>query len=206
MRRYFLSVLFVFGGCARLAPPSLHTATPSTAPRAIAVYRTIAESIYVSSTGRVVAVAVASLDSTCNAVRCADLAARWGVESLWWAKGDSSEARDARADLLARAAKPFDVRIVTQGRAMLLEADPGDVPPEGANVAEWTRFRSAHADAAGAVRMSPVGFSRSGQTAVAFVDWRCGPACGHTLGVALTATSDSTWSIAEMLLVSSQAR
>ena len=89
---------------------------------------------------------------------------------------------------------------------MLLETDPGDVPPDDAEVGEWIRFRSAHADAAGAVRMSPVGFSRSGQTAVAFVDWRCGPSCGHTLGVALTATSDSTWAITEMLLVSSRAR
>ena len=60
--------------------------------------------------------------------------------------------------------------------------------------------------AAGAVRMSPVGFSESGRTAVAFVDWRCGPTCGHTLGVALVAATDSTWSIAEMLLVSSRAR
>ncbi|CAN5425093.1 hypothetical protein BH09GEM1_BH09GEM1_40390 [soil metagenome] len=32
------------------------------------------------------------------------------------------------------------------------------------------------------------------------------PTCGHTIGVALTATSDSTWAIAEMLLVSSRER
>jgi hypothetical protein len=89
---------------------------------------------------------------------------------------------------------------------MLLEADAGDVPSLDADVAEWVRFRSQHADAAGAVRMSPVGFSRTGHTAVAIVDWRCGPTCGHTLGVALTATSDSTWSISEMLLLASKGR
>ena len=78
--------------------------------------------------------------------------------------------------------------------------------PLDADVSEWMRFRAAHADASGAVRMSPGGFSRSGRTAVAYVDWRCGPTCGHTLGVALTATSDSTWSVAEMILLSARGK
>jgi hypothetical protein len=203
MRRLItvLGVLAV-AGCAH--NPSPVTAPPSTAPRAIAVYRAIAESIYVSTTKRVVAVAATSLDSTCATAQCTDLAARWGVETLWWAKGDSAEARDARADLLARAAPPFDVRAVTQGQAMLLETDAGDVPTNDAGVSEWVRFRSTHADASGAIRISPVGFSRSGHTAVAVVDWRCGPTCGHTLGVSLNATSDTTWSIGEMILLSSR--
>jgi hypothetical protein len=189
--------------CARTAPMTSPVAAPGMSPRAISVYRAIAESIYVQTTGRVVAVAATSLDSACAQQACDDLAARWGVESLWWAKGDSTEARDSRADLLAHAAAPFDMRAVAQGRAMLLEADAGDVPSRDAALSEWVRFRLTHADASGAVRMSPVGFSRSGRTAVAFVDWRCGPTCGHTVAVALTATSDSTWSIAEMLLTSS---
>lgn len=207
MRRLLAISLAIFlsaAACARAGHAPGATSAANTAARAIAVYRTVAESIYVSSTKRVVAVASTSLDSACVAVTCADLAARWGVETLWWARGDSSEARDARADLLARAAPPFDVHAVAVGQAMLLEADAGDVPPEGASVDEWIRFRAAHADAAGAVRMSPVGFSRSGRTAVTFVDWRCGPSCGHTIGVALTATSDTSWAIAEMLLVSSR--
>jgi type IV secretory pathway TrbD component len=204
MRRFFrLFLTLAVAGCAHPVP---QTAPSNTAPRAIAVYRAVAESIYVGSTKRVVAVASTSLDSACTSVTCTDLAARWGVETLWWARGDSTEARDARADLLARAAPPFDVRAIALGQAMLLEADAGDVPSEGASVDEWIRFRAAHADAAGAVRMSPVGFSRSGRTAVTFVDWRCGPSCGHTLGVALTATSDSSWAIAEMLLVTSRNR
>ena len=89
---------------------------------------------------------------------------------------------------------------------MLLETDAGDVPSVDAELGEWLRFRSTHADAGGAVRMSPVGFSRNGRSAIAFVDWRCGPTCGHTLGVALSAVNDSTWTIADMLLITSRRR
>jgi hypothetical protein len=199
-------IVALLAACARPAPELPRPVASSTAPRAIAVYRTIAESIYVRSTGRVVAVAVTSLDSTCTDARCAGLAERWGVEALWWARGDSAEARDARADLLARVGEPLDIRTVSLGRPMLLEADAGDVPPPEAGGQEWLRFRATHADAAGAVRMSPVGFSRSGRTAVAFVDWRCGPTCVHTAGVALTATSDTSWAIADVLLLTSRQR
>jgi hypothetical protein len=193
-------------GCVRPTPSAPAGPISSTGPRAIAVYRAIAESLYVRSTGRVVAVAIASLDSTCTEPHCAGLAERWGMDPLWWAHGDSTDARDARADLLARAAAPLDIRAVPLGRPMLLEADPGDVPPPNADVSEWSRFRATHADAAGAVQMSPVGFSRSGRSAVAFVDWRCGPTCGHTVGVSLTARSDTTWVIADVLLLSSRQR
>jgi hypothetical protein len=201
-----LLIAAVLAACAGHAPEAPAPARSSTAPRAIAVYRAIAESIYVRSTGRVVAVATMSLDSACTQPQCPGLARRWGVEELWWARGDSTEARDARTDLLACGAAPLDIHAVPLGRPMLLEADPGDVPPPDADAEEWSRFRAAHAEAAGAVRMSPVGFSRTGRTAVAFVDWRCGPTCGHTVGVALTATSDTSWAIADMLLVTSRQR
>jgi hypothetical protein len=200
--RLLLAVLAA--GCVRPAPPA-PAALSSTGPRAIAVYRAIAESLYVRSTGRVVAVATTSLDSSCAEPRCAGLTERWGMDALWWAHGDSTDARDARADLLARVvAAPLDIRAVPLGRPMLLEADAGDVPPLEADGREWSRFRATHADAAGAVRMSPVGFSRSGRSAVAYVDWRCGPTCGHTVGVALTATSDTSWAIADVLLLTSR--
>jgi hypothetical protein len=202
--RPFTLLTALLAACAHPAPELPAPMPSSTAPRAIAVYRAIAESLYVRSTGRVVAVAATSLDSTCSEPHCAGIAERWGVEALWWARGDSAEARDARADLLARVTGPLDIRAVATGRPMLLEADPGDVPSPEAGGQEWLRFRATHADAAGAVRMSPVGFSRSGRTAVAFVDWRCGPTCGHTAGVALTATSDTSWAIADVLLLSSR--
>lgn len=197
-----LGLLFAAACAGRIA----HPARIRTASRAVAVYRTIAESIYVRSTNRVVAVATSPLDTACDAATCADLRTRWGVETLWWARGDSAEARDALADLLEHAAAPTDVRSVPTGRPMLLEADAGDVPTMESGVEEWVRFRATHADAAGALRVSPVGFSRSGRTAIAFVDWRCGPTCGHRLGVALRATSDTTWAIDEMLLVPSAQR
>ena len=131
MRRHLaFAVLMGLTACTHHVPPPSHVAE-STAARAVGVYRAIAESIYVGSTKRVVAVSTASLDSACTSVRCDALAARWGVETLWWATGDSSEARDARNDLLARAAPPFDVGAVAVGRVMLLEADPGDVTPAG---------------------------------------------------------------------------
>ena len=206
VRHCILAVALIAAACSRAVTVAPVAAVPGVTPRAIAVYRAIAESVYVNTTNRVVAVATTSLDSACTFAECGDLASRWGVETLWWARGDSTEARDSRDDLLARAAAPFDMRAVAQGRAMLLEADAGDVPRADADVAEWIHFRVTHADASGAVRMSPVGFSRTGHTAVAFVDWRCGPTCGHTIGIALTATSDSTWAIAEMLLVSSRGR
>ena len=87
----------------------------------------------------------------------------------------------------------------------------GSLNPISANstrslASESSASRGRSARASGAVRMSRVLFSRSGQTAVAFVDWRCGPTCGHTIGVALSATSDSTWSIAEMILRSSRGK
>jgi hypothetical protein len=204
--RPFILLAALLAACAHPAPELPLPVASSTAPRAIAVYRAIAESIYVRSTGRVVAVAATSLDSACSEPHCAAIAERWGVEALWWARGDSAEARDARADLLARVTGPLDIRDVATGRPMLLEADPGDVPPPQAGGQEWLRFRATHADAAGAVRMSPVGFSRSGRTAVAFVDWRCGPTCGHTAGVSLTATSDTSWAIADVLLFTSRQR
>jgi hypothetical protein len=203
MRPVVLLLAFLVAACSRPAPV---TAPSPVVPRTLAVYRAIAESIYVGTTGRVIAVSTAPLDTTCSKVTCEPLTSRWGLDMLWWARGDTSSARAARDDLLSRAASPLSLRGVTNGRPMLLEADPGDVPPLDADVSEWIRFRSAHADAAGALRISPVGFSPSGQSAIAFVDWRCGPTCGHTLGVSLTATSDSTWSISEMLLLSSRAR
>lgn len=204
MRRLSSALLLVaLAACAHQPP---QTAPSTAARRSLSVYRAIAESIYVNTTGRVIAVATTPLDTTCSAVVCQPLASRWGLDRLWWARGNTLAAEATRSDLLTRAANPPSLRGLTSTRGMLLVTDPGDVPPLEADVREWIRFRSTHADVAGALRISPVGFSPSGQSAIAFVDWRCGPACGHTLGVALTATSDSTWSISEMLLITSRGK
>jgi hypothetical protein len=195
------------GGCVgRAAPAPSPAALATNGPRALSVYRTIAESVYVRTTNRVVAVAATTLDTTCSAATCAPLAARWGMETVWWGSDHTEGAIDARNDLLARAGEVVTIGAAASGRPLLFEADPGDMPPIGAGTAEWNRFRATHADASGIVRMSPVGFSRSGRTAVAFVDWRCGPTCGHRLGVVLAAASDTSWMITDMLLVSSDQR
>ncbi len=203
MRRTVIFTLatLVVAACAH---PTPRTAPDVSASRAVAVYRAIAESIYVGTTGRVIAVAAAPLDTLCDAAACKPIETRWGLDPLWWAHGDTARAIAERDDLLKRAGKSPPLLGLTSGQGLLLETDPGDVPPVGADVSEWVRFRGTHADAAGALRISPVGFSPSGHDAIAFVDWRCGPTCGHTLGVSLTATSDSTWRVEEMLLLSSR--
>lgn len=203
------SVLFgllVVASCARtrpsLAPPS---AIPPASPdaRALAVYRTVADSIYVNTTDRPIAVVATSLDTTCASSPCANVVERWGLSSLWWAGTDSSEASSARNSLLARSRMRFDLRTVPKGTRSLVAIEEAAVPIPGSDVGPWIAFRDGNHAAAGALHFSGVGFGRSGQTAIVFVDWRCGPACGHTLSVALHATSDSTWRIGDMLLLSS---
>jgi len=59
----------------------------------LAIYRLLAESTYVRSTGRPVAVVSYSIDSACAGTACAPLAERWGVDSPWWASvADSQRA------------------------------------------------------------------------------------------------------------------
>ena len=202
-----LLCLMLTAACARTRPPVV--APPAAAPvlspdaRALAVYRTVADSIYAHTTDRPIAVVSTSLDTTCTSSPCAAVQERWGLSSLWWAGADSSEASSARNSLLARSRMRFDLRGVPVGRRSLVAIDEHLVPIPGSDVGPWIAFRDGNHAAAGALHFSGVGFGQSGQTAIVFVDWRCGPACGHTLSVALHATSDSTWRIGDMLLLSS---
>jgi hypothetical protein len=68
----------------------------------------------------------------------------------------------------------------------------------------WGDFQYWHKGAAGVLRFSPVGFSASGRDAVVYLQWECGPVCGHTMVTALRADSASQWRIADMLLLSSR--
>src|SRR5258705_6384208 len=120
-----LLIAAFLAACARPAPEAPVPTPSSTAPRAIAVYRAIAESIYVRSTGRIVAVATVSLDGGCSEMECAGLASRWGVDQLWWAHGDSAEARDARPDLLSPTPAAPHTRALPPRPPMLLVAHPG---------------------------------------------------------------------------------
>lgn len=194
-------------GCARTTAPNVPAPSAEAVAldaRSLAVYRTVADSIYVHTTDRPIAIVATTLDTTCTTSPCVDINQRWGLASLWWADSDSSEANSARQSLLARSEIRFDLRALPAMGGKLVSIDESRVPIAGSDVTPWIAFRDGNSLAAGALQFSGVGFGESGQTAIVFVDWRCGPACGHTLSVALRATSDSTWRIGDMLLLTSQ--
>ena len=171
----------------------------------LAIYRVLAESTYVRSTGRPVAVVAVSLDSTCASTECAPLARRWGVESPWWAAvADSQRARSANSALLRHAGDTVDLHAIGQGHEQILPIEAREIPVAGSDEGMWGMFQFYHRGAVGLLRFSPVGFSSSGREAVVFTRWECGPACGHTTVTALRADSGSTWHIADMLLLSSR--
>ena len=173
------------------------------------MYRTIADSIYIKTTDGPIAIVNTSLDTACTEFPCTSVADRWGVGSKWWASTagiDDSEATTASRSLLQNGDRRVDLRQVSEGAGELVGIDPALVPVPGSSVEPWIAFRDGNSAAAGALRFSHVGFGRAGRLAMVFVDWRCGPACGHTVNVLLEATSDSTWRIADMLLLSSLQR
>ena len=197
--------LLTAAACSAPSRPIVAPA-PAAAPpdaRALAVYRAVADSIYVRTTDRPIAVVATSLDTSCTSSPCAKALERWGLSSLWWAGTDSAEARSARNSLLARSEMRFDLRDVPRGARSLVAIDESVVPIPGSDAQSWIAFRDGNYAAVGALQFSGVGFGESGQTAIVFVDWRCGPECGHTLSVSLRATSDTTWRIGDMLLLSS---
>jgi len=205
--------------CVRAAVPGLALAAgacvraPGAAPLpersrdALAVYRTIAESVYVRTAGRSVAIVTAGLDTACGGAACRPLLARWGLDPLWWARGDSSSAREARSDLLSRSASPLVLAQVPEGQRLLQSMAPDSAAAVLAapDTAHWQAFKEAHGGAAGFLRFSSVGFDRSRDAAIVLVEWECGPACGHVVAVALGANGAGAWRIDDMLLVSSRA-
>jgi hypothetical protein len=171
----------------------------------LAIYRLLAESTYVRSTGRPVAVVSYSIDSACGGGACAPLAERWGVDSPWWASvADTQRARSANAALLRHAGDTIDLHAIGQGHDQILPIERREIPVAESDAGMWGEFQYYHRGAAGLLRFSPVGFSSSGRDAVVFARWDCGPSCGHTVVTALRADSGSSWRIADMLLLSSR--
>lgn len=197
-RLAILIALVSLAGCLRPRP----SPTPVRADAlSVAVYRAVAESIYVPTTGQRIAIATTSVDTTCRVASCAPLVARWGFERAWWDDADSADASVAIAELIARSGRTVDLRAVSAGRPLLTPANRDASPAPHAAEREWIAFRDAHEGAAGVLLFSPVGFTRSRRNAVLFVDWRCGPTCGHALAATLGAVNDSTWRITNMLLL-----
>ena len=171
----------------------------------LAIYRVLTESTYVRSTGRPVAVLSTSLDSACGTATCAPLARRWGLESPWWAAAaDSARARAANAALLRRAADTIDLRRISEGHDEIIPIAGKEIPAPSSDERSWGEFQYYHKGAGGVLRFSPIGFSPSRREAVVFLEWDCGPACGHDLVTALRVDSASTWHVADMLLLSSR--
>lgn len=172
-----------------------------------AIYRFVAESVYVRNTGRSVGIVSAPLDTACLVQPCRPLLTRWGLDPLWWADGDSASALAERRDLLARVGARMTLAGVADGQRLLQTVMPDSAALVAAHpdTANWTAFKEAHGGASGFVWFSPIGFNPQRNRALVFVDWQCGPACGHTVAVALDAKPAGGWRIADMLLVSSRA-
>lgn len=205
LRRAALLVVVALSACRHSPSLAPHPVRRAASPDELAIYRTLAESTYVRSTGRPVAVLSTSLDSSCSGPACAPLARRWGLESPWWAAAaDSQQALAANAALLRRSADTVDLRAIAEGHEEIIPIAQKEIPAPQSEPRDWGDFQYYHRGAAGVIRFSPVGFSPSGREAVVFVDWECGPACGHTVVTALRADSSSGWHIADMLLLSSR--
>lgn len=207
-----LVALAALGACARRAPDV--DTSPYIPARAADVVRTVADSIYVPSTkGGPIAIVAVELDSTCGGPAragdswCPQLPTLWQVDPVaWLAPGtaaDSAEVRSAHRSLLAQRGERRSLASAAFGSPSLLAVAPEDIPTPWDDYDVWTAFREEHRGAAGFVRFSPVGFGRSGRTALVLVEWRCGPTCGHLTAVSLAAT-DGGWRIADMLLVASR--
>ena len=196
-------VLAAAAGCVRR--PATAPAPAPDAPE-IAIYRTVAESVYVRNTGRSVGIVTSPLDTACAGPDCRPLTTRWGLDPLWWAEGDSATAISARDDLLSRVTRPLSLAGVPAGQSLLQPVSPDSAALVTAqpDTAHWTAFKEYHGGASGFLWFSPIGFDASRRSAIVFVDWQCGPACGHTVAIALRAGPADTWRIDDMLLISSR--
>ncbi|HUX34676.1 MAG TPA: hypothetical protein VMV51_12475 [Gemmatimonadaceae bacterium] len=203
--------LFALGAALALAGCVLHPSTAPTPGRApgaaeMDIYRLVAESVYVRTTSRSVGVVSTLLDTACTGMPCRPFPMRWGLDPLWWANGDTTAAAAARDDLLARISDPMTLAGVPAGQTLLQSVAPDSAARVVArsDTAHWTAFKAHHGGTAGFLWFSPIGFDAQRKSAIVFVDWRCGPACGHDVAVALRAVPGAGWQISDMLLVLSR--
>jgi hypothetical protein len=206
--RALVLLLGVQAACHRAVPvarpPAPRTVSASTAE--LDIYRMVVESIYVRSTKGPVAVISTSLDTACVApMGCPPVRLRWGLDALAQQRaGDSTMFHIANDALMARSADTVALNGIGVGPSMFPVA-LDSVPRDVADVNQWMAFRNAHPGVTGFARFSPIGFAPLARRASLFVEWECGPTCGHTLAVALQPDSKSgAWTIADILLISSR--
>jgi hypothetical protein len=187
----------VFSACF----PRPQSSQPRIDTRDLAVYRTVAESVYLGkAAGRAIAIVNRTLDTTCARASCPPLTRRWGLDSLWWAPENATLARQIRAVLITRAGRPLVLNQRGTGNPKIVLVEPAAIPGDAAGADAWKTFQNATAVAV--LQFSPVGFSEDRSRALVVVRMRCGPRCGHWLAVSLTANGNA-WTIGEELLVAS---
>jgi hypothetical protein len=192
-------------GCFR-HPEMSPAPVPEPGAPEMAIYRTVAESVYVRTTGRSVGIVTTPLDTACLAEACRPFMTRWGLDPLWWTASDSADAVATRNDLLSRIATPMSLAGVALGQALLQSIAPDSAAMVTAqpDTAHWKAFKERHGGASGFLWFSPIGFNPAHRSALVYVDWQCGPDCGHTAAVALRSNDAGAWHIDDMLLISSR--
>lgn len=206
LRLVAAAVLVAVAACSRQPATTAPSPARSVGGSELAIYRTIAESVYVRTTQRAVGIVTSPLDTACTTSVCKPLTTRWGLDPLWWAKADTSDALTARDNLLANTSRRMSLDAVSEGQPMLQSIAPDSVAILAAqpDTAHWKAFKERHGAPSGILWFSPIGFDASRQSAIVFADWQCGPVCGHTVAIALSVTDAGAWRIDNMLLLSSR--
>jgi len=206
-----VAILFT-AACVRRGAVGLTSELASA--RTAEVLRTVADSVYVRSTGGgTIAIVNVPLDTACAGVPrvgdswCPQVAALWRVDPLSWTNAasaaDSADVRAAWAHLLAQRGARMSAASAAFGHPALLAVDSSAVPSPFADYDQWIPFRETHRGAAGALRFSPVGFAPSQRLAIVLVEWRCGPTCGHLAATSLV-LAEGGWRVSELLLVATR--
>ena len=80
--------------------------------------------------------------------------------------------------------------ISTEQREALFDSAAVNEPEQG-----WRNFRRKYADAAGIIRMSIPVFDETGQHALTYVEFDCGPSCGSGRFVVLDKSVQAGWAV-----------
>jgi hypothetical protein len=199
--RFALALLFagVAAACARPAALPVSGPEAGTTAAELAVYRTVADSVYLRATAGAQRIAIARtvMDSTCALGTCEPITTA-PLLTPRVLQGSAPTVDDVATFMRDAAAIRLDA--VAYDHPLLVAIDAADIPLATADTSTWTYFRGNYGGISGVLRFSPVAFADGGRDAVVSVLWQCGPACGHALTVTLRSRADGEWAIADMLL------